>query len=254
MDTHEGRFAWADLTTPDCPAAARFYGALLHWEIEDTATDMGVYVVGKLDGQQVAGMMAQDPSQQGMPPMWQIYLGSERLEDTLTRIEAAAGSVVVPPMDIPDARIAAAADPTGGMFSLIESAEDGGFDFYGGLGSVCWAEVLTPRPDKAIEFYTTVFGWDAKTETSPVAGPYTTFMRHGQPMLGVMMMPEAVPAGAPAFWQLYFKVGDVDDTAAMAKDLGGGVLVPKMPVGEGVYFATLQDPQGAGFSILEGEM
>ena len=99
MDTNEGRFVWADLTTPDCPAATLFYSALLGWDMDDVESALGTYVVGKVDGKQIAGMMAQDPSQQNMPPMWQIYQGSEHLEDTLIRIEAAHGSVMVPPME-----------------------------------------------------------------------------------------------------------------------------------------------------------
>lgn len=254
MTVDEGRLIWADLTTPDCAAAKNFYAALLHWDLLEVPSPMGLYVVGQRDGKDLAGMMQQNPMQAGMPPMWQIYLSSENLETTLDRIVRFGGSLLVPPMSIPDGRIAIAMDPTGAGFCLMEGPEQGGFELRGVPGSVCWAEVLTRDTEKAIAFYSDVFGWEATTEPSESAGSYTTFSHMGQPMVGLMPMPGAVPDGAPAFWQVYFMVDDIDDTAALAKDLGGELLVPKMQVGNEMWFATLQDPQGAGFSIMQGEM
>jgi predicted enzyme related to lactoylglutathione lyase len=254
MAAKEGHFIWTDLSTPDCDTAKAFYSALLGWELEDVPSPMGTYVVGKVDGKEVAGMMSQSPEQSGVPPMWQIYLKSDRIEDTLERIMSHGGSTLVPPFEIPDGRIAIVADPTGAGFCLMEVPEAGGFEIRGIAGTVCWAEVLTRDPDTAIEFYTTVFGFDARTEPSATGSLYTTLMHEGQPMLGLMPMPPMVPAAAPAFWQIYFQVDDLDDTMAHAKDLGAAVLAPKMQIGDKVWFATLLDPQGAGFSILEGEM
>jgi predicted enzyme related to lactoylglutathione lyase len=222
--------------------------------MEEIDSEMGVYVVGKIGGKEVAGMMAQNPMQAGMPPMWQIYLGSDKIEDTLTHVVSHGGTTLAPPMDIPDGRIAVGADPGGAAFCLMEIPETGGFEVYGELGTVGWAEVMTRDPERAIKFYTTVFGWDATTEPSPTGGSYTTLMHDGRPILGLMPMPEMVPAAAPDFWQLYFMVADIDDVLARCKDLGGGVIVPKMQIGDEVWFATLHDPQDGGFSVLEGSM
>ena len=254
MRAQEGRFVWADLTTPDSEAAASFYRELLGWELDRDESEMGVYIIGEVDGRDVAGMMAQDPDSAGMPPMWTIYLASEHLEDTLDRIKQHGGRTVAPPFDIPDGRIAIAADPTGGTFAIAQWPDEGGFEVYGEPGAVCWGELLTPDVETATRFYTAVFGWEAATTPSETGRAYTTFSHRGEQMLGVMTMPEEVPAGSPAFWQIYFLVEDIDATVTRATARGASVLVPKMQIGENAWFTTLEDPQGAGFSIFEGTM
>jgi predicted enzyme related to lactoylglutathione lyase len=250
----EGSFVWTDLSTPDADAASTFYSSLLGWTIDRDESEMGVYLIGELAGRDVAGMMAQSPDQAGVPPMWTIYLASDRLEATIDRVTQHGGRVVAPPFPIPDGRIAIVADPTGGSFALAEWPGEGGFETYGEPGAVCWAELLTPDVPSAVEFYSAVFGWVAKTEPSETGGSYTTFSHHGEQVLGLMPMPEMVPAGAPAFWQVYFQVEDLDATVAAATSAHATVLVPKMQVGEHSWFATIQDPQGATFSLFAGEM
>ncbi len=254
MAAGEGRFVWADLTTPDAEAAASFYSELLGWGLDRDESEMGVYVIGEVDGRDAAGMMAQSPDQVGVPPMWTIYLASDHLENTLERIERHGGRAVVAPFDIPGGRIAVAADPTGGTFAIAEWPGDGGFEVHGKPGAVYWAELLTRDVEAAAAFYTQVFGWEANTGPNPNGGTYTTFSRDGEQILGVMPMPEAVPAEAPAFWQIYFLVDDLDAAMAAATERGASVLVPKMQIGPNAWFATLADPQGAGFSLFAGEM
>ena len=254
MSAAEGQFVWADLTTSDAEAAADFYGELLGWELERDVSEMGTYVVGEVGGRDAAGMMTQAPDSAGMPPMWSVYLGSEDLEKTLQRVEAAGGKTVAPPFEIPDGRIAVAADPAGGTFALAQWPAEGGFEVYGEQGAVCWAELLSPDVPGAIEFYTSVFDWEASTQPSETGTTYTTFSRAGQQMLGAIPMPEAVPAGAPAFWQIYFQVPDIDAAVELATSRGAKVLVPKMMIGANASFATLEDPQGGGFSLFEGVM
>ncbi len=250
----EGRFVWADLTTPDSDAAGEFYAELLGWQLDRDESEMGVYLIGEVDGRDAAGIMAQSPDQGSMPPMWTVYVGSDRLEDTLHLIESHGGTTVVPPFEIPDGRIAVAADPTGGVFSLAQWPGDGGFEVYGQRGAVCWAELMTPDVQSAVQFYTAVYGWEATTEPSQAGEAYTTFSHQGEQILGVMRTPEMVPADAPAFWQIYFLVDDMDAAMAVAVERGATVLVPTTQISERARFATLADPQGAGFALFAGEM
>lgn len=250
----EGRFVWTDLTAPDGEAAGRFYSELLGWRLDRDESEMGVYLIGEVDGRDAAGVMGQVPDQAGMPPMWTIYLASDRIEDTLVRVEQHGGTVVQPPFEIPDGRIAIAADPTGGVFAIAQWPGEGGFEVYGTSGAVCWAELLTPDVEAAVQFYSAVYGWEVATGPSQSGAPYTTFSHQGQQILGVMPMPDMVPAGAPAFWQIYFMVEDLDAAVAGASAAGASVLVPRTQVSEAAWFATLADPQGAGFSLFAGEM
>jgi predicted enzyme related to lactoylglutathione lyase len=250
----EGRFVWTDLSAPDEEAAGTFYSQLLGWQLDRDESEMGVYLIGEVAGRDVAGMMAQSPDQAGAPPMWTIYLASDGIEDTLARIEQHGGTVLQPPFEIPDGRIAIAADPTGGVFAVAQWPGEGGFEAYGEPGAVCWAELLTRDVEAAVGFYTAVYGWDATTEPSETGPPYTTFSRDGEQILGVMGMPEMVPTEAPAFWQVYFLVEDIDAAVAAATTSGASVLVPKTRISERAWFATLEDPQGAGFNLFAGQM
>jgi predicted enzyme related to lactoylglutathione lyase len=56
--------------------------------------------------------------------------------------------------------------------------------------------------------------------------------------------------GMPAFWGVYFAVGDCDATVTKAQALGAKVLNGPMDVPEVGRMAALMDPQGAAFSVI----
>ena len=155
-----------------------------------------------------------------------------------------------PPFDIPgDARVAVVADPSGAMLALIAGPRPDGTYLSGESGAVCWVELLTRGPEAAEGFYTAVFGWKAVTEVTAGTG-YTMFKLDDQEVAGMMMMPEQVPAEAPAHWAVYFAVADCAVAERKAAELGGQVLHPTTDIEVG-KFAVLADPQGATFQLLE---
>jgi hypothetical protein len=114
---------------------------------------------------------------------------------------------------------------------------------------VCWVELLTRDPAAAEGFYTAVFGWKTVTEVTQGTA-YTMFKLDDQDVAGMMMMPEQVPAEAPAHWAVYFAVTDCAVVERKAAELGGQVLHPTTDIEVG-RFAVLADPQGATFQLLE---
>jgi len=58
----------------------------------------------------------------------------------------------------------------------------------------------------------------------------------------------------PSYWMVYFSVADCDRSVKQAKSLGAKVVVEPMDIPTIGRFATLQDPQGATFSIIKLEM
>jgi predicted enzyme related to lactoylglutathione lyase len=66
----------------------------------------------------------------------------------------------------------------------------------------------------------------------------------------MMMMPQEVPAEAPAHWTVYFAVSDCAAFEQKAAALGGQVLHSTTDIEVG-KFAVLADPQGATFHLLE---
>jgi hypothetical protein len=57
--------------------------------------------------------------------------------------------------------------------------------------------------------------------------------------------------GMPPHWLPYFQVDDTDIIVARAKELGGNVVVPAMDIPNVGRMATLADPQGAAFAVVQ---
>ena len=115
-----GLYSWNELMTSDVAGAKKFYGELLGWELVDTPMcDMG-YTLVKVDGQDIAGIMATPEEAKGMPPMWGGYVTVDDVDAVVERVVGLGGKVCVDPQDIPDVgRFTVIQDPQGAMLSLI---------------------------------------------------------------------------------------------------------------------------------------
>jgi predicted enzyme related to lactoylglutathione lyase len=224
-----GTPSWVDLSTTDPAAAKDFYGPLFGWTYDDQPTDdpANPYTLAFLNGQVVAGLMAQPPEMKaaGAPPMWSTYVT----------------------FDVMDAgRMAVAADPTGAVFCIWQAKNHIGAAVVNEPGSLSWNELLTPDVDRAAAFYKAVFGWEANNlEMGPMR--YTEFRLGGEPVAGGTKPPME---GIPPSWGVYFTVADTDATVADAKSRGAQVLSEPMDIPPG-RFAVLMDPQGAAFNVIK---
>ena len=246
-----GTPCWVDLATTDPTAAKDFYGPLLAWTYDEQPTDDAAnpYTLAFVNGQVVAGLMAQSPDLRaaGAPPVWSTYVSVADADATAGLIERAGGTVMAKPFDVMDAgRMSVAADPTGAVICTWQAKNHIGATLVNEPGSFSWNELVTPDIDRAAAFYREVFGWDAHTEQM---GPmhYTEFRLAGQPIAGGQ--PPPMP-GIPPSWFVYFTVSDTDATVADATARGGQVLSPPMDIPPG-RFAVLTDPQGAAFNVIQ---
>ena len=81
-------------------------------------------------------------------------------------------------------------------------------------------------------------------------GGYKLMMVNGAPGGGLMARPDEM-GDVPSHWMNYFQVGNADEVASNAADLGGKVLMAPFDSGGPGRIAVLQDPQGATFSIIQ---
>lgn len=115
-----GAFSWNELMTPDVEAARSFYGALLGWETEDYPVEGMNYVMVKVSGEAVGGMMATPPECAGMPPAWGVYVTVDDVDATARQVETLGGKLLRPPEDIPDiGRFCVLQDPQGATLCAI---------------------------------------------------------------------------------------------------------------------------------------
>ena len=244
-----GTVVWIDLSTPDPHRAMAFYGSLLGWEHDEQVTPAGTYVVERVAGGEVGGLMEQSPDElaSGIPARWTVFFACDGLEACLDRAQRLGGSVLQPPLPIPGGvRVAAAADPTGAVFGLMEGplAEHG--LVRQGRGSLSWVECLSRDAPASRRFHEELFGWKSEEGT----GGYVMLSLDGVPVGGLMAMPPTVPGGVPSSWSVYFAVDDAGAACALATELGGTVLEQPHDIDEG-RFAVLADPLGAVFSVFE---
>jgi predicted enzyme related to lactoylglutathione lyase len=248
-----GTPCWVDLLARNRADAQSFYGALFGWTFEDSIGPEGevIYTQCYSGGHNVAGMgeMSEEMAAGGMPQVWTTYIATADADAAAAAVEAAGGTVMMPPMQIMDVgRMAMFTDPTGAAFAVWEPGTHFGAALVNEPVSLSWNELDTRDPDRAIAFYTEVFGWSADTHTEPM--PYTEWKLDGDTIGGMMPMPPMVPAEVPSFWLTYFAVADVDASSARVQELGGAVLMPAMDIDVG-RFAVVADPGGTTFALMQ---
>jgi predicted enzyme related to lactoylglutathione lyase len=245
---------WVDLATPDLAGAKEFYAALFGWEYDDQPTDgPGEYTMARRNDQNAAGMMplTTEMAATGMPPVWSTYVSVDDIEATLARVEPAGGTTMGPVMEAMDAgRFAVIADPAGAVICLWEAREHIGADIVNEHGAFSWCELITPDPDAIAPFYRTVFGWDVQTAPTP-AGTYTLFTVAGGNVNGIAGAMAPPVEAMPAHWGVYFMVDDAARTVETARTLGAQVLMEATVIPGVGTLATLLDPHGASFSVME---
>lgn len=249
-----GTFCWIELATTDPAAAKRFYKELLGWNTSDL--DMGItYTMADVgEGKFVAGMMELPPPAKAMgaPPHWMSYVAVEDVPAAIARATSLGGALVHGPMPMGPGSLAVLKDPAGGVFSVWHDPDPKNIFVYGAPGALCWNELISTNLDVAARYYADLFGW--KLERAPMDGMEYTLAKAGDVQVGGMMAQPEEMAGAPSMWIAYFAVASCDDVVTKAGELGGKVLVPPMDIPTVGRFATLADPQGAAFSILQPTM
>jgi len=147
-------------------------------------------------------------------------------------------------------RMAVVQDPSGAIIQLWEAKRSIGAKILGEPGALCWSELTTRDPDAARAFYTALFGWTAKDSDAAAVMQYTEFSNQGQPGMGMMKMPEHMPAHVPSYWMPYFQVLNCDEATGKATGLGAKVMVPAQDIPSTGRFSILSDPQGAMFALF----
>jgi predicted enzyme related to lactoylglutathione lyase len=252
-----GMFSWTDLTTTDQAGAKKFYGALFGWTTNDMPMGEGtVYSMCKLGQHDAAGIapMSAREKEMHVPPHWTCFFTVKDVDATAAKVEPAGGKLLAPPFDVMDVgRMAVVADAAGGVLAMWTPKKHIGAGVTNEPGAITWAEELTRNVDASGKLWTALFGWKADAMPMPNGVPYTVFKVGDAPSCGMMAMPAQVPQQVPSHWLPYFQVADCDATLKKATEMGGKVLMPAMEVPDVGRFATLADPQGAVFAVLQSK-
>jgi predicted enzyme related to lactoylglutathione lyase len=244
-----GTPCWVDLTTPDVEGAEAFYGAVFGWSVREVVP--GAYSYFEREGAVVAGLspLGEEQRAAGMPPSWSMYVRVDDVEAAAARAAELGGRVVVAPLTVEGAgRMAAVADPGGGVLLLWEPGGFEGAAVVNAAGAWAWNDLQTGDPAAAAPFYEALFGWTV-TPIPGAEGAYSSIAHEGRNIGGLMRATREI---AQPYWTVYIGVEDVDVTLALAAAAGGRTMVEPMAVPSG-RFAVALDPAGAMLCLVEGE-
>ena len=251
IDKHAaGTFCRIELATTDQGNAKTFYSALFGWTPDDFPAGPDACVTKfRLNGGEAAAAFTMTEEERSIVAVhWHLYIAVDNANATAMRARQLGGKVIEGPFDVQTfGRMAVIQDPTGAFFSIWEAKDHIGTTVTGESGTFCWADLSTPDPVRAKQFYEDLLGW----KIGPAANypPEYLVIQHGsQPIAGIGPLAQRNPQ-VPAHWMLFFLASDVDGIAAKAKELGGVVHVPPISMGE-ARMSVLADPQGAMFSVI----
>ncbi|GAA4917543.1 hypothetical protein LX16_3884 [Stackebrandtia albiflava] len=249
----EGAPYWVDMSAPDVPATVDFYRRLFGWDAEDLGEESGNYTMLSYRGQQVGAIGPSFNPQ--ADPAWIVYLKSPDAFNSTKAVEAAGGTVRMPPMDVFDqTTVAQFTDPGGAEFAISQPKKHQGAERWGQTGAVTWLELIVRQPEPSLSFYQRVFGWTTRQEAMSDGSMYTllTAADSREPFGGLHVAGAALPPDVASHWMVYFAVEDCEAVAREAERLGGSRVTEPMTVPEVGTWVTLRDPNRGVFSAMTG--
>ncbi|MFC5141667.1 VOC family protein [Actinomycetospora rhizophila] len=234
----DGAPCWAELDVEDPEAVTAFYAAVLGWSVDAGVGADHQHRIVRRDEHAVGAFGSPGVA---APPAWTLYLRVDDVDAAAESLAELGGEVLHGPEDDHDGgRFLVATDAGAAVVGLWESDHDVPAP---GPGRLCWAEAASAEPGTTRSFYTELLGWRWAEDG---AGPGHLAGGGGDgPVAGLGLAGDALP-----HWLPVFAVRDADAAVRAAAEAGGEVVVP-VDAGPRGRQATLADPGGARFGVLE---
>jgi predicted enzyme related to lactoylglutathione lyase len=243
-----GTFCWVDLGTVDVGQAKEFYGGLFGWEMEDVPTGPdATYTMCRVSGKDVAGVYEMPEQERAMAaPHWNSYVSVDDVKVATDQAKQSGATVVAEPFDVLDrGLLALIQDPGDAIVCLWEARSRSGAGLVNEPNTWTWNDLATRDPEKAIAFYSEMFGWSFDQ-----VGPGYWSITRDPLLIGGMRTMDQDPPQTPPHWMPYFVVENIEQATARIGELGGRIIVPPREVPAG-RFAVFSDPAGAFSAIFE---
>ena len=258
MANPDGTPIWFELTSSDQDKAQAFYEQVAGWTIDTSpfAEHGGYRLANAPDGDGVAGIMKPPPGMAGVPG-WAVHFAADDVDAMAKQVTALGGQVHAGPMDIPHVgRFATVADPQGVTFQIMRGDSPQDSQAFrqalpgstGTLGHGVWIELATPDPDGALDFYGRLFGWAEQGAMPMGAMGHYTFIGAGDARPGAIM--SSATTSAPARWNWYVHVPDIDAAIATATAKGGTLMQGPDQIPGGDHSAKLTDAEGHQIGVV----
>jgi len=242
-----GTFSWADCHTTDYEAVKTFYADIMGWEIEELPLYGDVsFTRFKLDGENVAALIP-IPDDKEESSHWKNFITVDDVEALVDTVTENGGTILDEPFDaMDDGRMMIIQDPVGATVALWQPKEMIGAGIVNTAGAMLWNDLATREPQKAMDFYGKLLGWEFRAGDGD---GYHEIVNQGRVNGGIMTMGEEY-GEMPSFWNVYFNVADLDATLEKVRSKGGTVNLEAEAKGVG-RFAVIADPQGVGLTLMQ---
>lgn len=117
-------------------------------------------------------------------------------------------------------------------------------------------EIHADEPERAIRFYTDLFGWQFTSWNGPLPYWLITTGPDGTPGINGGLMKRHHPLSghdAVIAYVCTVHVDDLDQSLTRGFELGGTVALPKMPIPGVGWLAYLKDPEGNVFGLMQAD-
>ena len=247
-----GAFCWIELGTTDPLAAKAFYTSLFDWTYVDSP--MGLRLLHDIRSRRAQSLCLLCPAARSaspyIPPHWNLYVRVASADATTKRALECEGKVFCGPIDVANhGRMSTLADPTGALLYLGAQRPPRNRRRKTAR-QFRWADLSTPDPLRAAQFYKDLFGWSMRAGQENylhIANAGSTDYIGGIPPASMRQPHE------PPHWLIYFQVDDCDAATAKAQRLGANAFTGPMTIETVGRLTVLADPQGAVFSLFQPE-
>ena len=116
-------------------------------------------------------------------------------------------------------------------------------------------EIHAADPDRAVNFYKTLFGWEFQKWEGPMEYWLVTTGPNEQPGIngGLVRRQGEIDGQAVIAYVCTVDVEDLDASVQTALDNGGQIALPKMPIPGMGWLAYCKDTEGNIFGMMQGD-
>ena len=117
-------YCWSELQTRGADKAVAFYQSVFDWETEVDEKPPN-YVICKVNGNRHCGIFDMDKAQlpPEIPVNWSVYFNVENLADSMEKVKALGGKVLMEPIEVDPGPFTTILDPQGATLTLIQLRE-----------------------------------------------------------------------------------------------------------------------------------
>jgi predicted enzyme related to lactoylglutathione lyase len=241
-----GKFIWFNLATPDVEKAKSFYGAVFGWEY--TPPPAGArYTVIRHNGRDFGAMVTPKDPAHAKGARWIPLMSVSDIAATLATAKAKGATVMIPPTVVAErGSHALLRDAEGALFGLLQSKPGDPSDAVI-ANEFFWADLLTPDPVKASEFYRTLAGYEV-SKALQGKGDSLVLSSGGVKRASISPLPKDLKE---AGWLPFVQVNDMSATLELVTKAGGRILLAPSPEILKGNLAIIGDPTGGVLGIAK---